>query len=290
MRNRGNMRVSQRILCEMTPDALDVYLAEIRCKPVLTSEEEAALKRRIYEGDEQARQELVERNLRFVVWIAKTYQGHGLPLSDLINEGNLGLLHAARKFDPRRDTRFLTYAVWWIRRTIDHALADGSRAVHLSMKQAESLSRLHRKFREMHQQKGTKPTADELALALEMKPETVTDLLRVSRAPLSLDAPMQGESGATRLDVLQSSHIPSSEEIYFQFSMVKEVRELLAHLDPRDAKILRARFGFESKPKSLATIGQELGISSERVRQLEARACSKLCTLAKKKTLHHYLN
>jgi RNA polymerase primary sigma factor len=231
----------------------------------------------------------VERNLRFVLQVAGKYKGSDVPLTDLINEGNLGLIHAARKFDPDRGARFITYAVWWIRQAIMHALAAGG-AVRLPIKQAELLSKVRHKIEEVRQDTGTEPTAEELALALDMKPEDVSDLLRVYRPQLSLDAPLNDNMDATRLDLLESSQLPSSEEIYLHASLIHEVRELLDHLEPREAMILRARFGFDDNPKSLAAIGRELGLSRERVRQIETRARSKLRALAKDKAIRPQLN
>jgi RNA polymerase primary sigma factor len=284
------MAAPRRPLRRITQDSLNSYLAEVRRRPVPTPEEEIALGRRIQTGHEEALHELIERNLRFVVQVAGKYRGYGLPLADLINEGNLGLMHAARKFDPERGVRFITYAVWWIRQAIMHALAEGGSAVRLPLKQAEALSKLRQKFEEMRQKDGREPTPEELARALEMQPEEVADLLRVYRPQLSLDAPLKEDSDATQLDFLQSGTIPSSEEAFFHSSMVNEVHNLLADLDPREATILRARFGFDGRPKSLAAIGRELGLSRERVRQIETRARNKLRVKAKQKALNHYLN
>lgn len=281
---------ARRTLQKVTPDSLTTYLVEVRRKSVPTPTEEIELGRRIQTGDEEALQELIERNLRFVVQVASKYKGYGLPLSDLINEGNLGLMHAATKFDPERGARFITYAVWWIRQAIMHALAEGGNAVRLPVKQAEALSKLRQKFDEMHQEMGMEPTVEELAQALEMTPEEVEDLLRVYRPYLSLDAPVQEDGSATQLDFMQSSSLPSSEEIYFNASMVREVHNLLQRLEPREAAILRARFGFDGPPRSLAEIGREMGLSRERVRQIETRARAKLRALAKEKALNHYLN
>jgi len=252
--------------------------------------DEAELGRRIVQGDEEALHELVEGNLRFVVQVALKYQGHGLPLSDLINEGNIGLMQAARKFDPERGTRFITYAVWWIRQAIMHALATGGRVVRLPVKQAEMLARLRREFEAIQRAKGTDPTVEELAQAIEIPPEDVADLLRVYRPQVSLDAPLTEEGEVARLALIPSGSLASSEEAYVYASMAHEVQDLLGRLEPCQATILRERFGLEDEPKSLAEIGRELGLSRERVRQIEAQARRQLYTIAKAKALDDYLN
>ncbi|GIX49488.1 MAG: RNA polymerase sigma factor [Candidatus Tectimicrobiota bacterium] len=280
----------RRLVREVTPESLATYLAEVRRLPLLTPEEEAELGRRIRRGDEEALRKLVAHNLRFVVQIAARYQGHGLPLADLINEGNLGLLHAARKFDPERGTRFITYAVWWIRQAILHALARGGGLASLPRRQAEALPRLWQTFEALTHQKGREPTAEEVAQALHLPPEEVRDLLRVVGRPLSLQAAVNEEGEIAYLDVLPACRVPSSEEVLLRAALGHEVEQLLQRLEPREAKILRARFGFEGKPKSLAALGRELGLSRERVRQLEARARRKLRALAKEKALDDYLN
>ena len=280
----------QHPLRTITSDAVDAYLAAVRRTPLLSPAEEAALGRRIVQGDEQALHALVEHNLRFVVQVALKYQGHGLPLADLINEGNIGLMHAARKFDPERGTRFITYAVWWIRQAIMHALAAGGGVVRLPVKQAEMLAKLRREFEAMQRVTGTDPTVDALAQALDMPPADVADLLRAYRPHLSLDAPLTEEGDITRLDVLAAEHLPSSEAAYVSAAMHQEVHDLLARLEPRQAAILRARFGFDGEPQSFAEIGRALGLSRERVRQLEAQARRQLYALAKHKALDDYLN
>ena len=284
------MATPQRPLRPITPDALTSYLADVRRTPLLSPEAEVTLGRRIAQGDEQALHALVEGNLRFVVQVALKYQGHGLPLADLINEGNLGLLHAARKFDPTRGTRFITYAVWWIRQAIMHALAAGGGVVRLPVKQAEMLAKVRREFETLQRAKGTAPTVEELAPALELPAADVTDLLRVYRPHQSLDAPLTEEGDITRLDVLPAESLPSSEAAYVSAAMRQEVHALLARLEPRQAAILRARFGFDGEPQSFAEIGRALGLSRERVRQIEAQARRRLYALAKDKALDDYLN
>ena len=280
----------ERDIAKVTTDSLATYLSEVRRRPVPTPAEETDLGRRIQKGDADAVQELVERNLRFVVQVAGKYRSSGIPVTDLINEGNLGLIQAARKFDPERGARFITYAVWWIRQAIMHALAEGQGAVRLPIKQAEALSKLRHKMEEFRQQTGVEPTAEELGAVLDMKPADVDDLLRVYRPQLSLDAPINEGADTTQLDFIESSQLPSSEDIYLQASLINEVHELLEHLEQRESMILRARFGFDDQPKSLAAIGRELGLSRERVRQIETRARSKLRALAKDKALKNFLN
>jgi RNA polymerase primary sigma factor len=284
------MAAPRRILRDSTRDALTAYLAALRRTVVPTPAEEVALGRRIAVGDEAAVQELVERHLRFVVRVANRYQGYGVPVADLINAGNLGMLHAASRFDPERGVRFLTYAEWWIRRVILSTLAAGGGPVRLPLRQAAALVKVRQQFEAMRQQAGRDPTANELARALEMPQEAVEDLLRVARPPVPLDAPRQDDRADTPLDRMPSGSIPSSEETFFQAAMVREVHRLLEHLTPREAQIVRARFGFDGPAKSLETIGRELGLSRERVRQLETRARHKLGVLATRKALHHYLD
>jgi RNA polymerase primary sigma factor len=277
-------------LRRVTPDALSAYLEEVRRTRLLTPEEESVLGHQVTQGDETAVKQLVEHNLRFVVQVARKYQGYGVPLADLINEGNIGLLHAARKFDPVHGTRFITYAVWWIRQAIMQALAEGGAAVRLPIKQAEVLAKVRRTLAEMQQQQGEEPSVAEVAAALDMPVEQIEALLRAARPHLSLDTPIYEEGGASRLNLLHLEHLPSSEDVYVQASLVQEVRALLEQLEPREAAILRARFGFEGPPKNRAEIGRELGLSRERIRQLEARAQAKLLALAREKALEHYLN
>ncbi len=280
----------ERKIVKVTSDSLATYLAEVRRQPVPSPAEETDLGHRMQQGDAQAVQELVERNLRFVVQVAGKYKNAGIPLPDLINEGNLGLIQAARKFDPDRGARFITYAIWWIRQAIMHALAEGQGAVRLPIKQAEALSRLRQKIEEFRQQTGVEPTVEELAAALDMKPQDIDDLLRVYRPQLSLDAPIKEGTETTQLDFIEANQLPSSEDIYLHASLINEVHELLDQLEHRESMILRARFGFDDQPKSLAAIGRELGLSRERVRQIETRVRSKLRAMAKDKALRNFLN
>lgn len=284
------MTAPQHILRAVTEHSLAAYLTEVRHKPLITPQEEVELGRRIVQGDEAARHQLIEANLRFVVLIARKYQGHGLPLADLINEGNIGLMHATRKFDPEYGTRFITYAVWWIRQAIMHALAAWGGAVRLPMKQADILAKIRRKVQETQRQDCTTPTAEELAQALGITRQEVEDVLRVYRPQLSLDAPLSAEHDTAPLDRLHPEGLPSSEEIYMQTAMFQQVEALLSRLTPREAAIVRARFGFAGEPQSFAELGRELGLSRERVRQIEEQARRKLRAFATEKALQEYLN
>jgi RNA polymerase primary sigma factor len=256
---------------------------------VPTPEEEVALGRRIVGGDAAAVHELVERHLRFVVRVANRYKGYGLPVADLINEGNLGLLHAAHRFDPARGVRFLTYAVWWIRQGIQHALAAGGGPVRLPIRQAEALLKVRQQVEALRHQAGLEPPAEAVAQALKLPQEAVEDLLRVARPPVALDALRTDDRAATPRDVLLLGRLPSSEAAFVQASLVRAVHRLLEQLAPREATILRARFGFDGPAQSLGAIGRELGLSRERVRQLETRARHKLWVLATRQALHQYL-
>jgi RNA polymerase primary sigma factor len=285
------MATAQHHLRPIPSEALTAYLMALRHTQVPTPEEERALGRRIQAGDEAAVHTLVEHHLRFVVHIAKRYAGYyGLSLGDLISEGNLGLLHAAWKFDPERGVCFLSYAVWWIRQAILQALAEGSGAVRLPLEQAKALVKLRQQVEAMRQQAGRDPTPEEVATALEMPVEEVQDFLRVARPCLSLDAPLTDDSEATPLDVLRAGSVPSSEDTFCQAAMVREVHRLLEHLAPREARILRARFGIDGPEQNLEAIGRELGLSADRVRQLETRAYKTLRRLAMQKALQDSRN
>ena len=274
----------------VTDDSLGAYLKKISNIPILSREEEVALARRIQEGDAEAERELVRHNLKYVVSVANRYKGSGLPLLDLINEGNIGLMQAAKRFDPDRGVKFITYAVWWIRQAIMHAMADQSGTVRLPLKQAGILYKISEKHSELQKQLAREPSAEEMAEALGLSPEELESLLRVYRTHLSLDAPIGDFEETSHMDLLEAKDIPSVEEQILQSALASEINTMLEELPPREQKILRMRFGFEGKPQTLEEVGRELNLSRERIRQIEKKAKGRLRARSKSKAVRDYLN
>ncbi|MBI2882064.1 MAG: sigma-70 family RNA polymerase sigma factor [Candidatus Tectomicrobia bacterium] len=250
----------------VTADSLSSYLKEIRDIPVLTREEEQALARQMIEGSKEAMDKLIRSNLKYVVSVANKYKGCGLSLLDLINEGNIGLIQAAKRFDPDKGVKFITYAVWWIRQSIMHALAEQSGTVRLPIKQAGKLYKIGEKYQELKQAHGREPTTDELAKELDQTEEEIDSILRVYRSHLSLDAPITEGDDTSYLDLLESKDMPSVEESLVRASLHQIVEELLDELSPRERQILRLRFGFEREPMKLEDIQKELRLSGEKIR------------------------
>ena len=259
---------------------LGVYLAEIARIPLLTREEEQALARRVQAGDEAAKQRLVEANLRLVVQIARRYLNRGLPLPDLIEEGNLGLLRAVEKFEPQRGTRFSTYATWWIRQAVTRALANQARTIRLPVHVELLLARYVREQSRLTQTLGRTPTAEELAQALGTSAREIAELEEVRQHPVSLDAPAGGESSATLGDLIADRATMPSETLADLFRDRADLASVLDDLAANERTVLRRRFGLEGDPpETLETIGQRLGLSRERVRQLEGAGLRKLRAL-----------
>ena len=259
---------------------LGVYLAEIARIPLLTREEEQALARRVQAGDEAAKQRLVEANLRLVVQIARRYLNRGLPLPDLIEEGNLGLLRAVEKFEPERGTRFSTYATWWIRQAVTRALANQARTIRLPVHVELLLARYVREQSRLTQTLGRTPTAEELAQALGTSAREIAELEEVRQHPVSLDAPAGGESSATLGDLIADRAAVPSETLADLFRDRADLTSVLDDLAANERTVLRRRFGLEGDPpETLETIGQRLGLSRERVRQLEGAGLRKLRAL-----------
>lgn len=274
----------------VTADSLSSYLKEIRNIPVLTRDEEQRLVRDMIKGSRDAMDQLIQGNLKYVVSVANKYKGCGLSLLDLINEGNIGLIQAAKRFDPDKGVKFITYAVWWIRQSIMHALAVQSGTVRLPIKQAGKLYKIGEKYREFKQTKGREPTTDELAKELDQTVEEIDNILRVYRNHLSLDAPITEGDDTRYLDMLESKDMPSIEEGLVRSSLASEVDALLQELSPREQEILKMRFGFNGDPMTLEEIGKKIGLSRERVRQIETKAKRRLRARARMKALHDYLN
>ncbi len=257
-------------------EPLTQYLKEISKIKPLSRAEEKELAIKIAKGDLKALQELVRRNLKFVVSIANKYKGYRLSLQDLIEEGNIGLIQAAKRFDPTREVKFITYAVWWIRQAIMHCMAEQSGTVKLPIKQVGKVYQMSKKRRSLTQSLEREPTDKELADDMGYLEADVHNIMRAYRTNLSLDAPLKADESTAYIDLLESSNtIPYDDEI-MQESLHVKVEMLLKDLQPREEKILRMRFGFNGETKTLEEIGKEIGLSRERVRQIEKRAKEKL--------------
>jgi RNA polymerase primary sigma factor len=273
----------------VTSDSLQAYLRQISTIPLLSREEEVELATCAQAGDQGALEKLIVSNLRYVVSVARRYLGYGLALADLINEGNIGLIQAVHRFDPSRGVKVITYAVWWIRQAITHAIAEHGGVMALPVKHLEKLRQALEGYRRYTQQIGVEPSSAELAPELELPADEVESILHNYRH-LSLDTPI-GEGGeASFLDVLPSTTSPSGEEAYINATLTDEIRELLSQLPAREQQILRLRFGLDEEPKTLEEIGGMLGITRERVRQIEKRAKDRLRQTARMRALQEYLN
>jgi len=258
------------------PDTLGQYMGEISKLKPLAREEEEALSTRIQEGDVQALHELVRRNLKYVVTVANKYRGCGLSLQDLIEEGNIGLIQAAKRFDGSRHIKFITYAVWWIRQAIMHSLAEQSGTVKLPIKQAGKLYKIERKYKALTQELEREPTTSEVAEDLGYSVEDIENIMRAYRTHLSLDTPLRDDDVTQYLDLLENpDYIPYDDQI-MKASLHQKVDDMLKHLSKREEQILRMRFGFNGETKTLEDIGKEIGLSRERVRQIEKRAKARL--------------
>ncbi|NBC25044.1 MAG: sigma-70 family RNA polymerase sigma factor [Bacteroidetes bacterium] len=271
--------------------SLEKYLQEIGKVDLLTPEEEVELAKRIKQGDELALEKLTKANLRFVVSVAKQYQNQGLSLSDLINEGNLGLIKAAQRFDETRGFKFISYAVWWIRQSILQALAEQSRIVRLPLNKVGSLNKINRAFSELEQNYEREPSADELAEQLEISPEEVETTLAVASRHVSVDAPfVEGEDNSL-LDVLENDKTPETDEaLDYTQSLSKEINRSLGSLTERQCDVIKLYYGIGLKhPMSLEDIGDKFGLTRERVRQIKDKAINKLRTTNRSKLLKNYL-
>lgn len=269
--------------------SLDKYLQEIGKEELITVEEEVELAQRIKKGDQIALEKLTKANLRFVVSVAKQYQNQGLSLPDLINEGNLGLIKAAEKFDETRGFKFISYAVWWIRQSILQALAEQSRIVRLPLNQVGSLNKINKAFSRFEQQHERKPSADELAIELELPAEKVADTLRVSGRHISVDAPfVEGEANSL-LDVLINGDSPNADKNLMNESLSREIDRALFTLTDRERDIIKLFFGISCQEMTLEEIGEKFGLTRERVRQIKEKAIRRLRHTSRSKLLKTYL-
>ena len=274
-----------------TSETLKKYLQEISKLPRITPEEEKILGDKIQRGDKAALRKLVEANLRFVVSFAKRYRNCGLSFLDLINEGNIGLIEAAKRFNPKKNVKFITYAVWWVRQAIIHALSDQSGAFRLPQKQANLLYRIGKTISQMTLDLERSPTPEEIALKLEITTTEVINLLQVADENVSLSTVIDEEHEFHLSDKLEQDLIPSADAQLMRSSLKDHLYACLGELDPKEQKVLRLRFGLdEADPKTLKEIGEMMGLSRERIRQIEAQALEKLHRSQKCQQLQGYLN
>ncbi|GLR16218.1 UNVERIFIED_CONTAM: hypothetical protein GTU68_048194 [Idotea baltica] len=271
--------------------SLEKYLQEIGKVDLLTPEEEVELAKQIKEGNQEALEKLTKANLRFVVSVAKQYQNQGLSLSDLINEGNLGLIKAAQRFDETRGFKFISYAVWWIRQSILQALAEQSRIVRLPLNKVGSLNKINRAFSELEQEFEREPSSEELAELLDIPTEEVETTLGVAARHVSMDAPfVEGEDNSL-LDVLENSKTPLTDsKLEYGESLRREIERSLSTLTDRQCDVIKLYFGIGVEhPMSLEDIGEKFGLTRERVRQIKDKAINKLRSASRSKLLKHYL-
>ena len=269
--------------------SLDKYLQEIGREDLITVEEEVELAQAIRKGDRLALEKLTKANLRFVVSVAKQYQNQGLSLPDLINEGNLGLIKAAEKFDETRGFKFISYAVWWIRQSILQALAEQSRIVRLPLNQVGSLNKINKALQKFEQENERKPSAEELAIELDITVEKVRDSLRVSGRHISMDAPfVEGEDNSL-LDVMINDDAPLADRTLINESLQKEIDRALSTLTDRESEIIKMFFGLGSQEMTLEEIGDKFQLTRERVRQIKEKAIRRLRQDSRSKLLKSYL-
>ncbi|PYT09381.1 MAG: hypothetical protein DMF49_02505 [Acidobacteria bacterium] len=274
-----------------TSESLKKYLKEIAKFPRITVEEERRLGDLIRKGNQPALQKLVEANLRFVVSYAKRYRGCGLSFLDLINEGNIGLIEAAKRYDPKKNVKFITYAVWWIRQSVIHALSESSGAFRLPQKQANLLYRIGKTQSSMTTELARLPTNEELASRMEVSVEEITNLLQVSDENISLSAIIDEEHDFRLSDKIEQTVIPSADKVLVRQAMRNQLRSALGELDAKEGRVIRLRFGLDGdEPRTLKEIGEMLNLSRERIRQIEVQALEKLRRSAKCQMLRVYLN
>ena len=270
-------------------EALDKYLQEIGREELVTPEEEVELAQRIRNGDQKALEKLTRANLRFVVSVAKQYQNQGLSLPDLINEGNLGLIKAAEKFDETRGFKFISYAVWWIRQSILQALAEQSRIVRLPLNQVGSYNKINREISKFEQLNERRPSLEEIAEHIDLPTEKIDEAMSISSHHVSVDAPFAEGEDNSLLDVMVNEDIPTTDKELVMESLKAEIRNALNILSDRERKVIEDSYGIGGPELTLEEIGTKYGLSRERVRQIKEKAIRKLRTCTKNNILKTYL-
>jgi RNA polymerase primary sigma factor len=272
--------------------SLDKYLSEIGKVELITADEEVELAKKIKLGDQQALEKLTKANLRFVVSVSKQYQNQGLTLPDLINEGNLGLIKAAQRFDETRGFKFISYAVWWIRQSILQALAEQSRIVRLPLNKIGTINKINKTFSKLEQEFEREPTPSEISDLLEMTEQDVKDSMRTNGRHISMDAPLSSsdDSAGTMYDLMASSDTPSPEHGLMNDSLRREIERALSTLTSREAEIVKSFFGLDGKsPLTLEEIGEQFDLTRERVRQIKEKGIRRLKHTSRSKILKTYL-
>ncbi|MBV6645216.1 MAG: RNA polymerase sigma factor RpoD/SigA [Cyclobacteriaceae bacterium] len=284
------LKITQSITNRRESHTLEKYFTEVSNVPMITPDEEVELAKRIREGDELALEKLVKANLRFVVSVAKQYQNRSLPLNDLINEGNLGLIKAAKKFDETKGFKFISYAVWWIRQSIMQALAEQSRIVRLPMNKSGAINQIRRAYAELEQQYEREPTEEELAEILDMKPNEVRNTLGAEVKQMSMDAPFGEDESGSLLDVLENDTTgPTDGNLVFNDSLKVETMRALSTLTAREREVIMMSFGIgHDNPYTLEEIGDAMGLTRERVRQIREKALQKLREPIKNRRLKEF--
>ncbi len=270
--------------------SLDKYLQEIGREELITADEEVQLAKRIREGDQRALEKLTRSNLRFVVSVAKQYQNQGLSLPDLINEGNLGLIKAAKRFDETRGFKFISYAVWWIRQSILQALAEQSRIVRLPLNQVGSLNKINKAYSKLEQEFEREPSAEELASILDLPQDKIADTMKVSGRHVSMDAPFANGEESTLMDVLVNHDSPRADNSLMNESLSKEIERALSTLTERERDVVKLFFGIGiNHGLTLEEIGAKFDLTRERVRQIKEKAVRRLRHSSRSKLLQQYL-
>ncbi|MBR3132911.1 MAG: RNA polymerase sigma factor RpoD [Clostridia bacterium] len=272
-------------------DPVRMYLREIGKIPLLTFDEELELAQRVLDGDEDAKQKLAESNLRLVVSIAKKYVGRGMLFLDLIQEGNMGLIKAVEKFDYEKGYKFSTYATWWIRQAITRAIADQARTIRIPVHMVETINKLIRTSRHLLQQLGREPTAEEIAKEMDISVEKVMEIQKIAQDPVSLETPIGEEDDSHLGDFIPDDESPAPQDSAAYTLLKEQLEEVMQTLTPREAKVLKLRFGLEDgKARTLEEVGREFKVTRERIRQIEAKALRKLRHPSRSKRLKDYMS